>query len=514
MSPRTPHIGRRIGLTLIPIGCLFATASALVGSEPGSTPPTQSQQAGIDPKVISKLDEISNALNAIAEAVKPSVVNIQAMTGRDSDRGEIESMLGGSGGRYSPVTGTGSGVIFDEKGFIVTNHHLVGDVEVIRVTLADGRKFRAKLVSTDPMTDLAVIKIEGEKLKAARFGDSDLMQVGHLVLAIGSPFRLGHSVSHGIVSAIGRSDVDVDIDYKNWLQTDAPINPGNSGGPLINTHGEVIGINVAIATDSGGNQGVGFAIPSNSVMRIAKALQTDGRIVRGFIGVVIEQVDDMRAEAYGLTEPAGVFINAIGPKSPAEKSGLKAEDIVLSMNGKKVSTLEQLREMIAATRPGERVDLAVWRKGRRDKISVIVGKQSEEFSSRGSLHDLGSGEDDESEEPENLDPADADVVMSETGPELLDELGIEMETITPELAKKYGQSTSLSEGVVITRVDFRGEAFTAKLKPGDVIVRANDTPIRAVTDMERLLTRSALRKGIRLKIRFHGDEYFTILHSR
>jgi serine protease Do len=513
MSPRTALDYRRIGSVLLALACSLALIQPVLADDPAPSPALAPQE--IDPRHIAKLDEISIAMNAIAESVKPSVVHIQAMSARDSERSELGSMGGGSGRRDGiPVTGTGSGVIFDVAGFIVTNHHLVGDAEVIRVTLSDGRKFRAKFVSSDPKTDLAVIKIENEKLKAARFGDSEKMLVGHLVLAIGSPFRLGHSVSHGIVSAIGRSDVDVEIDYQNWLQTDAPINPGNSGGPLINSHGEVVGINVAIATESGGNQGVGFAIPSNSVMRIARALQTEGKIVRGYIGVEIEPVDDARAEAYGLSEPAGVFIKGVGTKSPAEVSGLHPEDIVLAVNGKTVRTREDLQEVIAATRPGERVDLSVWRSDKRDKISVVVGKQPEDFSTHGSLGRLGPGEVDEPEEPVNHDPADADVVATESGPELLDELGIAIESITADLAKKYSLPSNLKEGVVVTRIDFRGEGWTADLRPGCVILRINETTIHSLKDLEKVLTRTSLRKGLRLKIRYRGEESFTALRAR
>ena len=271
---------------------------------------------------VAALEQISHAFGVVARVVKPSVVNVEARAALDYPEDEIRRLFTNRGLPIPLNRGTGSGIILDEQGHIVTNNHVVSGAEVLDVTLADGRVFRAEPVGADPKTDIAVIKINADRLHPARIGDSDRVEVGNLVLAIGSPFRLGHSVSHGIISAVGRANVTVGIDYQNWFQTDAPINPGNSGGPLINTRGEVIGINTAIATDSGGHQGVGFAIPSNTVARIAEQLKTGEEIKRGYLGVGIQPVPPKWADAYGLEEPGGVFINGVGENTPAAEAGL------------------------------------------------------------------------------------------------------------------------------------------------------------------------------------------------
>jgi serine protease Do len=255
-----------------------------------------------DRDALADLDRLSHAFTLIAQAVKPAVVSIKASAVNGAVNDELKRLFGENSFQPIPTTGTGSGLIIDEEGHIVTNNHVIADADVVRVTLADGREFRANVVASDPMTDIAVIKIDADRPRPGRLGDSDAAEVGNIVLAIGSPFKFGHSVSHGIIIAVGRSEVDVDIEYKNWIQTDAPINPGNSGGPLINTRGEVIGISVAIATDSGGHQGVGFAIPSNTVVRIADQLKLGKKVVRGLLGVAIQPVDTKTASAYGLPE--------------------------------------------------------------------------------------------------------------------------------------------------------------------------------------------------------------------
>lgn len=469
----------------------------------------------LDITEVATLEQVSHAFSVIAKAVKPSVVYIESVSSNKAVNRELERLFGERNFQPQPSRGAGSGVILDADGHIVTNNHVVAGATVVRVILADGRRSRAKVIGTDAKTDLAVIKIDAEKLHAARLGDSDRMEVGNVVLAIGSPFRLGHSVSHGIISATGRSDVSVDIEYQNWLQTDAPINPGNSGGPLINTRGEVVGINTAIATESGGHQGVGFAIPSNVVSEIADRLKAGKAIVRGYLGVVIQQVDPTIAEAYGLDTPGGVLIGGVGQNTPAAKGGLKTEDIVLAIDGNAIATREQLQELIANTPPGTDVDLSVWRKGKLTHVKIGITAQPDGFSTTGSIRDLNR----RPGEPQNDEPAATKADPTSKTPEgeptgLFPELGFEATTVSPKLAKRFGLDDSVQNGALITQVDPTGEAFDARLRAGQVVTRANGRRINNLRQLRQVLTPEALTRGVRLKIKAGKDEFLTVLRLR
>ena len=440
-------------------------------------------------------------------------MNIEAIT---LDR-QLEQFFG----RPVPKHGTGSGVIIDEDGYIVTNNHVVENAKAIPVTLADGRTYRAKLIGTDPGTDLAVIKIDADRLHPAQLGDSDRVKVGHLVLTIGSPFRFGHSVSHGIVSALGRSDVTVDIDYQNWIQTDAAVNPGNSGGPLINARGEIIGINTAIATESGGHQGVAFAIPSKTVRYIANKLKTGKRIVRGYLGVAIEPVDSKTASAYGLSEAGGALVSKVSKGTPAERAGLQAEDIILAVDGERVGTREGLQQMIAAVEPGTDADLLVWRNGKKINRIVRIEPQPEGFSPTGSLDAISRPDpaenDDETKEKDNQ--------ISESSREprsnhkRFDALGFEAATVSPMLSKRFKLDKRVQNGAVITWVDPTSEAYAARFRPGRVITRANGRRIRNIRQLEQALTAESLAKGIRIRLTLNlrgqdEDDLLTVLQIR
>ena len=452
----------------------------------------------------------------MVDAVKPAVVHIQAIRTQESLTKKLQELFSEKDLQLPPVAGTGSGVIIDEEGYIVTNNHVVADTQVVRVTLADGRKFRAEVVGADRMTDVAVLKIHADRLHAAKFGDSDKMKSGNIVLAIGSPFRLTHSVSHGIVSALGRTDVQVDIDYQNWIQTDAPINPGNSGGPLINTRGEVVGLNVAIATDSGAHQGVGFAIPSNTVARVAQQLKSGEKIVRGYLGVVIQQVDPKMADAYGLEDARGVFVGGVGRDSPAAKSGLKPEDIILTINGKEVETREKLQEFIADTKPDTTVEMMVWRNGGKQTLSVTIGAQPDDFSTTGTIRDLNRREGKEGKErkPEERPKTSAVEPMDETDGVEFKDLGFTATTLSAELARRLRMPEGVERGVIITDVRPGGEAYLAGLAKGQMIVEANGKPIDDAKDLERMLTDEALAKGARLKVRVGEDTFYAVVQVR
>ena len=469
----------------------------------------------IDAADVANLEQISHAFSVIAETVKPSVVYIESLAEDKAVSREIKKMFG-ENVQPTPSTGTGSGVILDRNGYIVTNNHLVADADTIFVMLADGRQYRATIIGTDAKSDLAVVKIDADRLHPARFGESDRVKVGHVVLAIGSPFRLGHSVSHGIVSALGRSDIAVDIDYQNWIQTDAPINPGNSGGPLINTRGEVIGINTAIATETGGHMGVGFAIPSNTVSFIASKLKRGEKFVRGYLGVSIEQVNPKIASAYGLPEDrGGVLISAVGRRTPAARAGLKAEDILLAIDDTKISALQRFQEEIAITEPQTEIDLTVWRTNREIHVSVKVGAQTDDFSTRGSPRDLDRWErrpsNDEREEEE-----DGIVTKTQEGRSRsrFRSLGFEAATVSPDLAKRFNVAEGIQSGALITRVEPTSEAYRARLKSGYVIVRANGRRISNVRQLEQALTKEAVAKGVRLGVKRGENDFSTVLRLR
>ncbi len=462
---------------------------------------------------VAGIEELSHAFQIIAETTKPAVVHIRAVS-VSANRDLLDKLPKALREqlRRERRTGTGSGVIVDTEGHIVTNNHVVSGAQAIFVTLMDGRHFEAEVVGTDSKTDLAVIKIDADRLHPARFGDSDRMKVGYMVLAIGSPFRLDHTVSHGIISALQRHDVIRDIEYEGFLQTDAPINPGNSGGPLINTRGEVIGINTAIATESGGHQGVGFAIPSNTVTSVLDALKAGRKVVRGFLGVSIWSVNPELAESYGLDRPTGALVRGLLEGGPAEKSGLRQGDIILGLNARPVESNEDLQLKIAGVRPGAEVDLTVWRERQEKHIKVMIEAQPTGFSTRASADDIERFR----KGPEDADPDDD--IESDSSPaddETFDRLGLEIETVSPRLARRFQIDESIQTGAIVTKVDPTSSAYDKDLHRGCVITRANGKRITNVAQLKQAFTRSALRKGVRLWVKPpRGDGFPVVLRLK
>lgn len=463
----------------------------------------------LDSEETAALEQVSHAFGVIVESIKPSVVNIEAF----SVNRKLEEMLG----REFLSKGTGSGVIIDEEGHIVTNNHVVDEVRRIVVTLADGREFQARTVGVDPQTDIAVIKIDAERLHPARLGDSDRMKVGHLVLAIGSPFQLGHSVSQGIVSAIGRSDVSVDIDYQNWIQTDTPIQPGNSGGPLINVRGEVVGINTAIATESGRHEGVAFAIPSNTIRRVAEQLKKGEKVVRGYLGVEFREINAQNAGEFGLDESGGAMVKQVVPSSPAEKAGLRRDDIIVAVDGEPVRSDNGLQEKIASISPGTEAKLSILRERQSRFVTVTIGTQPADFRAhieelrrdtrpdgrdgaggrrRTPNEDDGATADDESEKPSDRRRFAA--------------LGFEASTLSPALKRRFTIDEQFDSGAVVTWVEPNGAAQSAGLARGVLIIGASDRRITNVRQLAQELSREALAEGVRLKI-ISGEEEDSVL---
>ncbi len=465
----------------------------------------------LDSEETAALEQVSHAFSVVVAALRPSVVNIEAT----SVNRKLEAILG----REFTRTGTGSGILIDESGHIVTNNHVVDDVRRIIVTLADGREFPARTIGVDPQTDIAVIKIDADRLHPARLGDSDRMKVGHLVLAIGSPFQLGHSVSQGIVSAIGRSDVSVDIDYQNWIQTDTPIQPGNSGGPLINVRGEVVGINTAIATESGRHEGVAFAIPSNTIRRVAEQLKKGEKVVRGYLGVSFEEISAQNAREFGLDDVSGAKVDQVLPSSPAEQAGLQADDIILAVDGEPVRSDHRLQEKIASIPPGAQAKLSILRDRQSRLITVTIGAQPEDFRARpvrrvpnrDSQPDERDGARGRRGTPNDNDGPIDDQSDKPSDRRRFAHLGLEIATVSPALKKRFRLDERFDSGAVVTWVEPDGAANSAGLARGDLIVAANDRRITNVRQLAQELSAEAVAEGVRLKIVSGGKEEQLVL---
>jgi serine protease Do len=319
----------------------------------------------------------------IADKVLPSVVNISSMKTVVVRQSPLFSdpffreFFGGGIPRERVQRALGSGVIVSEDGYIVTNNHVVGGADNVEVRLSDGRVFAARIIGTDPKSDVAIIKIEEKVLPAITIGDSSNLRIGSFVLAVGNPFGLEQTVTMGIISALGRSGLGI-TDYENFIQTDAAINPGNSGGALVNMQGELIGINTAILSRTGGNVGIGFAIPINLVMNIKKSIDLYGEVTRGWLGVTVQEITPKIAEALSLRSIKGVLITEVITDSPADKGGIKQGDVVLTIGGKDVQNASSMRFLVSELLPGSLVKVEVVRDGRKKTLNIDIGDLSGE----------------------------------------------------------------------------------------------------------------------------------------
>jgi serine protease Do len=341
----------------------------------------------------------------------------------------------------------GTGVIIDKEGFILTNNHVVEMADEIKVKLADEREYLAKIIGRDQKTDLALIKIDSDKpLSPLPLGDSDKLEVGEWVVAIGNPFGLGNTVTAGIVSAkyrqIGQSS------YDNYIQTDASINPGNSGGPLLNTAGEVVAINTAIFSQSGGNIGIGFAVPINMAKDLLPQLKK-GKVVRGWLGVMIQKITPELKQKLDLKDEKGALVADVTPGGPAEKAGIQRGDVIVSFNGKEIKEMNELPYVVASTPVGKSATVEVLRKGQKKSLEIKIAELK-----------------DEKEAP----------VVTEAKPRL----GMTVEDLTPELAKNFGLSEA--KGVVVVQVEDGSSAAEAGLRAGDVILEIDQSPVKDVKD--------------------------------
>jgi serine protease Do len=376
--------------------------------------------------------------------------------------------------------GFGSGFLIDPKGVVVTNHHVVTGADEVLVELRDGRKFVSHEIKSDPKTDLAVIRIESnEPLPYLTFGDSSEMEIGDGVLAVGAPFGLTGTVTHGIISAKGRS-LHLNM-YEDFLQTDAAINPGNSGGPLVNLRGEVIGVNTAIKSRSGGFQGIGLAIPAKMARDVTGQLLKNGVVHRGYLGVQIKDLDPEVAARLGLDKQKGVLVAKVFDGSPAARAGVKDGDVITMLAGKPVENGRDLQSVVAGLTLNKPVTLTVLRDGERHELSVTVAEQPSEFGvASGDLKQQG---------PEAEKQADE-----------LDRLGVEVTDLTPELARQFGYKEG-AKGVVVTKVQPDSPAADAGLQRGVLLVKVDRKAVKDSAALRDALVKAPLDKGVLLQVR-------------
>ena len=388
--------------------------------------------------------------------------------------------------QQGPQSGLGSGVIISSDGFIATNNHVVQGADEVVVALDDGRELRAKVVGRDPQTDIAVIKVDAKDLPAITFADSNNIEVGDRVLAIGNPFGIGETVTTGIVSAKGRRP-GLGLDYEDFVQTDAAINPGNSGGALVDIDGRLIGINTAILSRSGGFQGVGLAVPSNLVSQVADGLVKNGKVVRGYLGVSTQDVTPALAESLELKARNGALVAEVVPDSPAAKAGLKNGDVITSLNGQSVEDSHKLSLTVGSIAPGTNLNLEVIRDGKPQKLSVTTTERPGNLARNG-----------RNDQPEQLAPDDEGVLN-----------GVAVDDIKPQMRRQLNLPERV-QGAVITSVAPDSAAARAGLRPGDVILEINRKPVKSAQDAVELSQKAENKKTL-LRLWSRGGTNFLVV---
>ena len=443
------------------------------------------------------LSRSSKAFTSVVKKVMPAVVHIRVEKtvkntggfGGDDDfyNNPFFQQFFGPQFRQQPrqfkQQGQGSGFIISKDGEILTNNHVVEGADSITVILSDKQQVKAKLIGADPETDIALLKIDdGDNLPVVPLGDSDALEVGEWVIAIGNPFGLSQTVTVGVVSAKGRNQVGIN-DYENFIQTDAAINPGNSGGPLLNIHGEVIGINSALYTKTGGYMGIGFAIPINMVKTVEAQLNAKGKVTRGWVGVAIQNVDENLAKSFNLKKAEGILISEVQHGSPAEKAGLKQGDVILRLNNTPLDDANDLRNQISLLPPGSKAGLQIIRDGKTQDIEIIIGEQPANFSK------LAKG-------------GSADT----TG---LNQFGLSMQNLSPELAEQFGYKQD--QGVIIKGVEPGSTAALAGLKPGLLIEEVNRQRVHTLQELDTVLRNSKTSKRVLLRVQNGEFSQYVVL---
>lgn len=462
------------------------------GTAFGKTVPTiPALAASVGPDSDASRIAESGTFSPTIKKASPAVVSITVSMTEHSPavRGHFDAPFFGPG--FGPFPneapprrrqGSGSGVIISEEGYIVTNHHVIEGADEIKVHLADKRSFDADLIGADAKTDIAVLKVTASDLPVLPLGNSDDVEIGDIVLAIGNPFGIGQTVTMGIVGATGRGDLGIK-QYEDFIQTDAAINPGNSGGALINVRGELVGINTAILTrGSGGNQGVGFAVPVNLAHHVMTQLVDRGRVVRGYLGVDIQDLNPKMAQAFELPDARGALVRSVQPDSPAADAGLEQGDVIIGIDGEKFDDTRELRLGIAAEQPGTTLHLAVIRDGGERTIPVQLGEFPEENRGPERSFDGGSSS-----------------------------MGLTVDELTPAVARQLDLPKE-TQGVVVVNVKPGSPAAEKGLRRGDVISEVARRPVLGVADFHRALRES--NDSVLLLIQRGDDPFFVLLETK
>jgi serine protease Do len=448
-------------------------------------------QATVNPPPVT-FEKGLPSLSALVKETKPSVVNVSTTTvvkgmglpgrfgnpfrdffGNDDI---FEKFFGNEQSREFKQRSLGSGVIIDKEGYILTNNHVVEKATSIKVKLSDGKEYDAKVIGKDAKTDIALIKVNvRNSLPVAVLGDSDKLEVGDWVMAIGNPYGLDHTVTAGIVSAKGR--VIGQGPYDDFIQTDASINPGNSGGPLFNLRGEVVGINTAIIS---GGQGIGFAIPVNMAKALLPQLKSNGKIVRGWLGVVIQRVTPELAKGFGLKELEGALVSDVMEDGPAAKAGIRRGDVIVSFDGKPIKEIDQLPRIVAATPVGKKARIRLIREGSPVEVDVTIAEGKEELQE-----------------------------AANTGPDVDKNYGLVVQNVTPEIA--HHLNIRDTKGVIVTDVQQGSPANEADVRAGDIIREVNRKPVRNVDDFREIVSKVRPKEGVVMLVKRENVTFYAVI---
>jgi serine protease Do len=477
-----------------PAACVGWLSLGLAVLNAAPTPPKWNLQTG----PISKEIKSATSYAPVIKKVGPSVVNIFSSKKMQLPRGHPllddpfwrrffgdEGLDPGRRPAQRMQQSLGSGVIVTSDGYILSNNHVVEGADEIKVILSQGEKeYQAKIVGSDPQTDVAVLKIEAKDLPAIPVTDSDTLEVGDTVLALGNPFGVGQTVTVGIVSGMGRGGFGV-VDYEDFIQTDASINPGNSGGALVDAEGRLVGINTFILSRSGGSQGIGFAIPVNLARSVLDRIVMEGKVTRGYLGVYIQPITPELAKEFNLPDQTGALIGGVTPKSPAEEAGLKDGDVVIELNGKRVTDNRHLRVMVAQTAPKTKVTLKVLREGKEQLITATLGELPDDLAKVGSPGGPAAGKG------------------------ALE--GVELSDLDARSRQQFEIPSNL-KGALITEVDEETAAQTAGLRAGDVILEINRQSVRNADDAVELARKSKEAKVL-LKVWSKGGSRYVVVDA-
>jgi serine protease Do len=468
------------------------TAPVVWGAEQAAHPNIKVDQTSVPADI-----EARTSVAPVAKKVAPSVVNVYST--RKIHERESSPLFNDPFFRrffhedQTPAKpqveeGLGSGVIVSDDGFIITNNHVVENSSDIRVAFAGGEEHPAKVVGTDPATDIAVLKIEARNLPAIVLGDSDKLQVGDSVLAVGNPFGVGQTVTKGIVSAVGRSGFGI-VNYEDFIQTDASINPGNSGGALTDILGRLVGINTAIISRSGGYQGIGFAVPINMARYVMDQIIEHGKVIRGYLGIHIQSLTPDLAKAFDVRAKGGALVADVSPKSPAAKAGVKEGDVITEFNGNPVTDSRHLQLMVSETAPGTKAQLEVLRKGQREDLTVTLGELPTE----------------ELAQAQGKSAPEAHSSRASFLP------GVAVSTLDSQARHEFDVPSSVN-GIVVTEVDPGSTAERAGLHSGDVIQEVDHQAVHSLRDATN--ARQAAQSGtVLLKVWSNGSSHFVALES-